>query len=155
MCQSIRAPRPLPELSRNSRINGEVAAICFGAKQMFAWWKVWIDTLKLGIEAQRVIELRLAKIAAGGAAARAESRRMVSEKFAAAAAARKVAAAALAKGKGIDTAASLALGPVRRTVRANHRRLLWAERFGEMRKRLRRLALRADVAVARVFKRHP
>jgi hypothetical protein len=129
-----------------------VATICFGPKRMFAWWKLWIDALELGLEAQRVIERRLAKIAAGGAAAGAESRRMVSEKFAAAAAARKVAAAALAKGKGIDAAAMLALVPVRRTVRANHRRLLWAERFWAMRLRLRRLASRAGRALARVLK---
>ena len=131
------------------------ATMCFGPKQMFGWWKFWIDALELGLEAQRVIGLRLTRIAAGGAAAGAESRRMVSEKFVAAMAARKVVAAALAKGKGIDIAASLALGPVRRMVRANHRRLLWAERFRAMRKRLGRLAHRADVAVRRVFKRHP
>jgi hypothetical protein len=119
---------------------------------MFAWWKFWIDALELGLQAQRVIELRLAKIAAGGAAARAESRRMVSEKFAAAIAARKVAAAALAKGKGIDAAASLALGPVRRAVRANHRRLMRAERFRGMRLRMRNLATRAGLAMARMFK---
>ena len=90
--------------------------------------------------------------AAGGAAAETESRRMVSEKFAAAAAARKVAAVALAKGKGIDTAASLALGPVKRAVRANHRRLLWAERFRGIVVPLRSLARRTGVAVGRAFK---
>jgi hypothetical protein len=120
---------------------------------MFAWWKFWIDALELGLEAQHVIELRLAKIAAGGAAAATESRRMVSEKFAAAAAARKVAAAALAKGEGIDTAASLALRPVRRAVRANHRRLLWAERFRGIVAPLRNLPRRTSVAARRVFKR--
>ena len=120
---------------------------------MIAWWKLWIDALELGLEAQRVIELRLAKIAAGGAAATAESRRMVSEKFAAAIAARKVAAAALAKGKGIDTAASLALGPVRRAVRANHRRLFWGQRFRGIVVLLRSLACRTGVAIRGVLKR--
>ena len=129
-----------------------VVTIGFGPKQMFAWWKLWIDAWALGFEAQRVIELRLAKIAAGGAAAEAESRRMVSEKFAAAAAARKVAAAALANGKGIDTATRLALGPVKRAVQANHRRLLWAERFRVMRSRLRRSALRVGLVMTRMFR---
>jgi hypothetical protein len=50
--------------------------------------------------------MRLARISAGGAAADAEWRRMVSEKMAAAAAA---AATALAAGKGIETAAMVAL----------------------------------------------
>src|SRR5258708_20884858 len=54
------------------------------------------------------------KIAKGGAAAEAECRRMVSEKFLAAAAARDAAAAALVGGKGIDTAARLALTPIER-----------------------------------------
>jgi hypothetical protein len=107
---------------------------------MVSWWKLWIDVLDLGLEARRVIALRLARIAFGGTAAEAECARMVSEKFAAAAAARTAAAGALARGMGIDRAASLALAPVRRAVRANHRRLLLAERFRGMRLRLRHLA---------------
>jgi hypothetical protein len=61
--------------------------------------------LNLGLDAQRVIAMRLARIAKRGAAADAECRRIISEKFLAAAAARDAAAAALAGGKGIDTAA--------------------------------------------------
>jgi hypothetical protein len=119
---------------------------------MFAWWKFWIDALELGLEAQHVIELRLAKIAAGGAAAAAESRRMVSEKFVAAAAARKASTAALAKGKGIDAAASLALEPVRRAVRANRRRLSRLDWFQAMRMRWRRLAKCGGLAIGAMFK---
>src|SRR5258706_16157289 len=55
---------------------------------MYAYWKLWVDVLNIGLDAQRVIAMRLAKIAKGGAAAEAECRRMVSEKFLAAAAAR-------------------------------------------------------------------
>ena len=73
----------------------------------------------------------------GGAKADAECRRMASEKFAAAAAARAAGAAALAAGKGIDTA--LALAPVMRTVRANHRRLSQAERIDGVILGMRRL----------------
>src|SRR6266404_8601486 len=72
---------------------------------MYAYWKLWVDVLNIGLDAQHVIAMRLAKIAKGGAAAEAECRRMVSEKFLAAAAARDAAAAALVGGKGIDTAA--------------------------------------------------
>jgi hypothetical protein len=151
----MRVPPPCRNLVAIRELIALVATICFGPKQMFAWWKLWIDALELGLEAQRVIELRVAKIAAGGVRAEAESRRMVSEKFAAAAAARKVAAAALAKGKGIDTAAMLALVPVRRTVRANHRRLLRAERFRVLRTRVRCLLGRAGPVIGRMFKHQP
>jgi hypothetical protein len=90
---------------------------------MLPHWKLWTDWLQLGIDAQRVIAMRLARISTGGAAASAECRRMVSEKFAAGATAHAAAAAALASGKGIEAAGILALAPVKRTVRANRRRL--------------------------------
>ncbi len=106
---------------------------------MHASWKLWIDTWQLGFDAQRVIAMRLARISAGGAAADAECRRMVSEKIAAAVAAQAAAAAALAGGKGIETAATVALAPVKRTVRANRRRLSRAKRIDDVVSRLRRL----------------
>jgi hypothetical protein len=71
----------------------------------------------VGFDAQRVVALRLARIAAGGAAADAECRRMVSEKVAAYAAAQAAAAAALVTGKGLQTAATAALAPVKRAPR--------------------------------------
>jgi hypothetical protein len=105
---------------------------------MHVYWKLWNDVWDLGLEAQRVIAMRLARIAVGGAAADKECRRMVSEKFAAAAAARVAAAAAISSGKGIDTAA-LALRPIKRAVRANHRRLSRAKRFDDVMLCLRRV----------------
>jgi hypothetical protein len=95
---------------------------------MNAYWKLWTDAWSIGLEAQRVIALRVARISHGGAKADAECRRMVSEKFAAAAAAQAAGAAALAAGKRMDIAAALAMAPVMRAVRANHRRLSRAER---------------------------
>jgi len=124
-----------------------------GCKPMFDNWKLWIDLLNLGYEAQRVIAMRLAKIAAGGHSADAECRRMVSEKFAAAAAARAAAAAALAAGKGIDAAARQALAPVQRAVRSNHRRLSWAIRFGEIRLAVGRAAGRTSLVIQRLLAR--
>jgi hypothetical protein len=106
---------------------------------MNAYWKLWTDAWSIGVEAQRVIALRVARISHGGAKADAECRRMVSEKFAAAAAARDAGAAALAAGKGIDTAAALALAPIMRSVRANHRRLSRAKRIDGVILRLRGL----------------
>jgi hypothetical protein len=119
---------------------------------MYAYWKLWVDVLNIGLDAQRVIAMRLAKIAKGGAAAEAECRRMVSEKFLAAAAARDEAAAALAGGKGIDTAARLALVPIERAVRENRRRLGRAERFTWATGRLRHLATRTGAVILRTLK---
>jgi hypothetical protein len=90
---------------------------------MFEFWKSWMDAAEFGLEAQRVIAMRLMKIAAGGPAGAAECARMVTEKFAAAAAAQSAGAIALARGNSFETAAELALVPLRRSVRANHRRL--------------------------------
>jgi hypothetical protein len=107
--------------------------------KMHASWKLWNDMWDLGLDAQRVIAMRLGRISRGGAAADLECRRMISEKFAAAAASQVAGAAALAAGKGIETALTLALAPVKRAVRANHRRLSRAKRIGDVISRMRRL----------------
>jgi hypothetical protein len=106
---------------------------------MMASWKAWSDAWGLGLDAQRVIALRLARISCGGATAEAECRRMVSEKIAAATAAQAAAAAALARGKGVEAATTAALAPVKRAVRANHRRLSRAKRIDGVISGLRRL----------------
>ena len=94
---------------------------------MPAYWKFWFVVLDLGFDAQRVIALRLAKIAAGGAAADIECGRMVSEKFATAA--------------------------VQAAVRANRRRLVRAKRFDGVTLPLRRMASRLGKWIGRLLKR--
>ena len=47
------------------------------------WMKLSFDTAMLGLETQRVMGLRLAKMGAGGPAAQAEAFRMITEKGAA------------------------------------------------------------------------
>jgi hypothetical protein len=106
---------------------------------MHASLKLWTDAWQLGLDAQRVIAMRLARISGGGAAADAECRRMVLEKIVAVAAGQAAAAAALAAGKGIETATLVALAPVKRAVRANHRRLSREKRIDTVVSRLRRL----------------
>ena len=106
---------------------------------MQAYWKLWADAWYVGLDAQRVIAMRLARISTGGARADAECRRMVSEKIAAAAVAQAAAAAALASGKGIEAATTAALAPVKRAVRANHRRLSRAKYIDGVVLGLRRL----------------
>ena len=120
---------------------------------MPAYWKLWLALSDIGFDAQRVIALRLAKIAAGGAGADIECRRMVSEKFAAAAAAQALAAAAFARGEGPDAAATSALAPVQAAVRANRRRLVRANHFNGVTLPLRRLASRMGKRIGRLFKR--
>jgi hypothetical protein len=44
------------------------------------WLRLTYDATLLGFESQRVVSLRLARLAAGGAAAEAEAQRMVLEK---------------------------------------------------------------------------
>jgi hypothetical protein len=79
------------------------------------WWKLSTDLALAGFEAQRVIALRLMKLAAGGPAAELEARRMVTEKIAASA----EAAATLAMGGSPETV----LRRYRTIMRANKRRL--------------------------------
>jgi hypothetical protein len=82
-------------------------------------WRHWLGlgfaTAQLQFEAQRVIALRMAKLAAGGAAAQAEALRMVSEKSAAAAEAAMIVATGGTPKKVIRR--------YRTRVRANARRL--------------------------------
>ena len=60
---------------------------------MNPWWRYSRDLTLAGFEAQRVIGLRLMKLAAGGPAANAEARKMVTEKLAASAEAADTSAA--------------------------------------------------------------
>jgi hypothetical protein len=87
------------------------------------FWKPWLDAMRFGFEVQSVIALRLIKIAAGGAESNAEITRMVTEKIKALADAQNAGAVALARGKSVRTASKRAMTPIKRRVRANHRRL--------------------------------
>jgi hypothetical protein len=83
---------------------------------MFTQWiKLSSEMMLANFEAQRVIGLRLAKLARGGVAAEVESRRMVTEKLAAAA----EATTALAMGK----SPYAIVRRYRTIIRANKRRL--------------------------------
>src|SRR5215468_2748319 len=138
---------------RNQTGRGELFALTlqlgFDHRPMFDHWKLWLDLLNLGYEAQRVIAMRLERIAAGGRSADAECRRMVSEKFEAAAAARAATIAALATGKGIGGAAGQAVAIIQKSVRSNHRRLSWAKRFGQIRLAVRRVGEAAGLVIQR------
>jgi hypothetical protein len=86
--------------------------------------KSWMDAAVFVLETQGVIVMRLMKIASGGPGGAAECRRMFFEKVDAASSAHNAACLALAGGKSLETAAQLAIAPVKRSVRANYVRLL-------------------------------
>jgi hypothetical protein len=83
----------------------------------------WVEAARFGYDAQRVIGLRMLRMAAGGTDASAEARMMVSEKLAAFADAQMAIAVALVSGNTLDVAAARAYRPYRRRVRANKSRL--------------------------------
>jgi hypothetical protein len=70
-----------------------------------------------------VIALRLMKIAGAAPDTGTECARMVTEKIKAAADAQRAVAVALAQGKSTRTATKRTMTPIKRRVRANHRRL--------------------------------
>jgi hypothetical protein len=83
----------------------------------------WFDALRFGADIQRVIALRMIKLAAGGPDASKEARLMVAEKVATFGEAQGAAFVALATGASPATAAKRAHRRYRRAVRANKRRL--------------------------------
>jgi hypothetical protein len=84
------------------------------------WWKFSGDVAAAGFEAQRVIALRLMKLAQGGPAARKEAEKMVSEKMAASA----EAAVTLAGGGSLEAV----VRRYRTIMRANEKRLSGSKR---------------------------
>ena len=80
-----------------------------------SWLRLGFDTVRLGLEAQTVVALRLAKLSLGGTAAQVEAQRMVTEKVEAAA----EAAMTLASGGTPERV----VRDYRRKVQANARRL--------------------------------
>lgn len=83
----------------------------------------WFDAMRFSADVQRVIPLRMMRLAAGGPRAAKEAQRMVAEKVAAAGEAQGAAFLALATGASPATAANRARTRYRRAVRANKRRL--------------------------------
>ena len=80
------------------------------------WMRLSHDAVMLGLEAQRVIGLRLIKLSGGGPAAQAEALRMISEKTTA------LAEAGLTLARG--GSAGRVIRRYRTHVRSNKRRLL-------------------------------
>ena len=88
-----------------------------------AWFSLSSQAAVLGLEAQRVIALRLMRIAAGGALAESEASRMITEKVEALGEAQTVAAIATLKGRNSRQVARKVFRVYKKRVRGNRRRL--------------------------------
>ena len=87
-----------------------------------AWLALTFQTAQLGLDAQRVVALRLMRLSGGGAAGATEARRMVADKMAALSEAQFAAAAAVLTGDSHRLANKL-LRVFKKRVRANRNRL--------------------------------
>ncbi|HEY5378205.1 MAG TPA: hypothetical protein VIJ78_01550 [Pseudolabrys sp.] len=83
----------------------------------------WFEAARFAADTQRVMALRMMRLAGGGPLAASEANLMVSEKLAAFAEAQGAAAAAVLTGGSFAAAVGKAYRPYRRAVRANSRRL--------------------------------
>jgi len=97
------------------------------ATQWNPWFALPSQAMLLGLEAQRVMALRMMRIFAGGARGQAEAQRMMTEKAAAFVEAQAAAVAGAIEGgsgsRGVNKAAKKAFGVYKRRVHANRRRL--------------------------------
>lgn len=90
-------------------------------------WNPWLalsaQAALLGLEAQRVMALRLMRLAAGGARGQAEAGRMMTEKLAALVEAQAAAVAGAIEGNNSHRTARKVLGVYKKRVSGNRRRL--------------------------------
>jgi hypothetical protein len=115
----MTAVRPLEPFKRSIRcpVPGQTENVVFGIMNQ------WFEAARFGADVQRVIALRLMRLASGDARAATEAQRMILEKASALGEAQLAAMTALAKGATLQSAAVRAYAPYRKRVRANRRRL--------------------------------
>jgi hypothetical protein len=89
---------------------------------VWPWLSLAMSGTRLAADAQQVIALRLAKLAAGGPKAKREASLMVSEKVKTLADSQMLIVSAVGRGK-VDKAGQQVLGLYRRRVSANKKRL--------------------------------
>ncbi len=94
-----------------------------------SWFSLAVDSWSLGVEASTVVGMRLLRLSQGGSVAATEAERMVREKLDAAADLGALAMTGRLGGTP-ESAASRSLSHMRRTVRANRKRLVGGDRRG-------------------------
>ena len=102
------------------------------------WFALTLKTVRLGLDAQNVIVLRMLRLASGGVAAEAEMSRMVIEKGSAVAEAQVAATTAVMTGSRDHVVAGKALNVFRKRVTANKKRLSGKHVKASKRRRSRR-----------------
>jgi hypothetical protein len=90
---------------------------------LFDVLSTWLEAARFGADVQRVMTLRMMRLASGGPLATTEAWQMVSEKISAFEEAQVAIVSALATGGGLHAATDGAYAPYRRCVRANCLRL--------------------------------
>jgi hypothetical protein len=90
---------------------------------LFHFFNAWIDAAHFGADVQRVMALRIMRLASGGPDAATEAQQMISEKVSAFGEAQMAIFTTLMAGQSLEAAAARAYAPYRRCVRANSRRL--------------------------------
>ena len=90
---------------------------------MFDVINTWLEVVRFSADVQRVMALRMMRLASGGPLAVTEARQMISEKIAAFEASQMAIVTALATGSGLYAATAEAYVPYRSCVRANCLRL--------------------------------
>lgn len=106
-----------------ARTRRRVMKAWFPSRVRSPWAALAFDVFKLGLEAQHVIALRLAKIASGHRDSGAEVKRMIGEKPPTFVKAQTQMTTAMARGVKDHVAARKALRILEKTVRANRKRL--------------------------------
>jgi hypothetical protein len=89
----------------------------------FGVLNTWLEAASFSMDVQRVMALRIMRLASGGPLAATEAQRMISEKVSAFGEAQVAIATALTTGSSLYAATAEAYGPYRRCVRANCLRL--------------------------------
>lgn len=90
---------------------------------MFDVIDTWLEAVRFSADVQRVMALRMMRLASGGPLAVTEARQMIAEKIAAFEASQTAIVTALATGSGLYAATAEAYVPYRRCVGANCLRL--------------------------------
>jgi hypothetical protein len=90
---------------------------------MFNVMNTWLEAIRFSADVQRVMALRMMRLASGGPLAATEARQMISEKVFAFEEAQVAIVTALVTGSDLYAAAIEAYGPYERCVRANCLRL--------------------------------
>jgi hypothetical protein len=83
----------------------------------------WMEAVRFSTDVQRVMALRIMRIAAGGPDSATEAQQMISEKVSAFGECQMAIFTAVMAGQSLEAVAAKAYGPYERCVRANSRRL--------------------------------